>query len=88
MLLPKIIGRFKMNSAKQINTMMNRSGHPLWPRNYYEHIIRNERALKNVRRYIISNPRLRETRRAARNAPICDRVFAPAEMDSVDSGHG
>ncbi len=87
MLLPKIIGRFKMNSAKQINTMMNRSGHPLWQRNYYEHIIRNERALNNIRRYIISNPMLWETRRADRIAPICDPVFAVAQKDSEDCFH-
>ena len=28
----------------------------LWQRNYYEHIIRNEDALKHIRQYIISNP--------------------------------
>jgi RimJ/RimL family protein N-acetyltransferase/REP element-mobilizing transposase RayT len=28
----------------------------LWHRNYYEHIIRNERALQNIRRYIANNP--------------------------------
>jgi putative transposase len=28
----------------------------LWQRNFYEHIIRNERALKAIREYIINNP--------------------------------
>jgi REP element-mobilizing transposase RayT len=28
----------------------------LWQRNYYEHIIRNERALDSVREYIVGNP--------------------------------
>ncbi len=28
----------------------------LWQRNYYEHIIRNESALHNIRHYIIHNP--------------------------------
>lgn len=28
----------------------------LWQRNYYEHIIRNERALNNIRQYITDNP--------------------------------
>ena len=27
-----------------------------WQRNYYEHIIRDEKALHNIRRYIIENP--------------------------------
>jgi REP element-mobilizing transposase RayT len=56
MLLPKIIGRFKMNSAKQINQIRNTSGIPVWQRNYYEHIIRNEKSLENIRNYIINNP--------------------------------
>ncbi len=28
----------------------------LWQRNYYEHIIRDEISLKNIRQYIINNP--------------------------------
>ncbi len=28
----------------------------LWQRNYYEHIIRNERAYFNISNYIIKNP--------------------------------
>jgi REP element-mobilizing transposase RayT len=56
MLLPKIIGRFKMNSAKQINQIRNSSGVPVWQRNYYEHIIRNEKSLEDIRNYIINNP--------------------------------
>jgi len=42
MLIPKIVGYFKMNSSKQINTIRNSTGIPVWQRNYYEHIIRNE----------------------------------------------
>ena len=29
----------------------------LWQRNYYEHIIRNETSLQNIREYIVNNPR-------------------------------
>lgn len=29
---------------------------PLWQRNYYEHIVRNERQLERLRRYIDENP--------------------------------
>ena len=28
-----------------------------WQRNYYEHIIRDERSLENIRNYIIQNPK-------------------------------
>ncbi len=55
MVLPKAIGYFKMNTAKLINQMLNRSG-PFWQRNYYEHIIRNENELNRIREYIQNNP--------------------------------
>ena len=57
MLLPKIMGYFKMNSAKEINQNRNIVGVSVWHRNYYEHIIRNENELQRIRKYIIHNPR-------------------------------
>lgn len=56
MLLPKFIGWFKMNSAKQINQFRNTPDIPVWQRNYYEHIIRNENDLDKIRNYIVENP--------------------------------
>ena len=29
---------------------------PVWQRNYYEHVIRNETDLNDVREYIVNNP--------------------------------
>jgi REP element-mobilizing transposase RayT len=56
MLLSKIIGRFKMNVAKQINQIRQMPGVPVWQRNYYEHIIRNEKEMTRIREYIVTNP--------------------------------
>jgi putative transposase len=56
MLIPKIIGFFKMNSAKYINRSRDTTGHTLWQRNYYEHIIRTENELSRIRGYIQNNP--------------------------------
>jgi len=56
MLLPMVIGYFKMNSAKRINLLLGRPGVPVWQRNYYERIIRDERAFARIRAYIRSNP--------------------------------
>ncbi len=56
MLIPKIIGRFKMQSAKQINLLRNTQGQPVWQRNYYEHIITSDKAHNNIREYIENNP--------------------------------
>jgi REP element-mobilizing transposase RayT len=56
MVLPKIIGYFKMNSARQINQMHNTPGCPVWQRNYWEHVIRNKKSLHKIREYIRDNP--------------------------------
>ncbi|MEW6376427.1 MAG: transposase [Thermodesulfobacteriota bacterium] len=56
MILPKAIGYFKMNTSRQFNQILNRTGQPFWQRNYYEHIIRNERELSRIREYIQNNP--------------------------------
>jgi REP element-mobilizing transposase RayT len=57
MLLPKIIGYFKMNTAKQINIVRNFNQIPVWQRNYYENIIHSESEVDNIRGYIRNNPR-------------------------------
>ncbi|HPQ13413.1 MAG TPA: hypothetical protein PLQ60_08105 [Paludibacteraceae bacterium] len=56
MLLPKIIGYFKMNAAKQINKLQQSQNQLIWQRNYYEHIIRNDNELNRIRQYIFDNP--------------------------------
>ena len=57
MLIPKMIGYYRMNVAKQINQMRGTPGVPVWQRNYYERIIRNDDELNRVREYIRDNPR-------------------------------
>jgi putative transposase len=54
--LPTIIRSFKSAATKQINQLHNTPGKPIWQRNYYEHIIRNENSLNKIREYIINNP--------------------------------
>jgi len=54
--LGNIMRAFKSISAINVNRFLERSGHPLWQRNYYEHIIRNEESLNRIRQYIIDNP--------------------------------
>jgi putative transposase len=56
MMLSRIIGWFKMNSAKRINLLRGTPGAPLWQRNYYDHIIRNDADLHRIRTYIANNP--------------------------------
>lgn len=54
--LGRLIGAFKTVSTKHINLLRNTEGQVVWQRNYYEHIIRNERGMDNITRYIESNP--------------------------------
>jgi putative transposase len=42
--------------TKRANVFGNRPGTPLWQRNYYEHIVRDEDDLFRIRMYIRSNP--------------------------------
>jgi len=57
MTLSKIIGRFKMLTAKRINEIRQSPGVPVWQRNYYEHVIRNEDDYGKIAEYIADNPR-------------------------------
>jgi len=54
--LSEFIRAFKSFSARQINVFRNTPGLPVWQRNYYEHIIRDEGELSRIRRYITENP--------------------------------
>ncbi|MEP7218526.1 MAG: transposase [Bacteroidota bacterium] len=56
MVLPKIIGYFKMNTSKRVNALVGSGGRHLWQTNYWERIIRDKRELRNVRNYIRNNP--------------------------------
>ncbi len=54
--LPAIIRSFKSAVTKHINELRSEQGVPVWQRNYYDHIIRNEKELNKIREYIINNP--------------------------------
>jgi len=51
-----IIRGFKSATTKQINKYTNTPGKPVWQRNYYDRIIRDEDELNRIREYIIYNP--------------------------------
>jgi REP element-mobilizing transposase RayT len=54
--LPEIVRQFKTFSARRINELRGTPGTPVWQRNYYEHIIRDEFSLSRIRQYIAENP--------------------------------
>jgi len=51
-----IIGSFKSAATKRINAVRGTPGVPVWQRNYYEHIIRDDESLNHIRQYILDNP--------------------------------
>lgn len=59
--LPEVVHRFKSFSTARYRLAVRREGWPpfpgrLWHRNYYERIIRDQAALRAIRRYIAQNP--------------------------------
>jgi len=54
--VPTIIRLFKSTTTKRINEMRSTPGVPVWQRNYYEHIIRDDKSLNQIREYIVNNP--------------------------------
>lgn len=54
--LPTIIRAFKSAVTRRIHQTPGTPGAPVWQRNYYERIIRNDEALNRIRAYILNNP--------------------------------
>ncbi len=54
--LGSIVAGFKSAATKRINVVRHTPGLPVWQRNYYERVIRNEAELNATRQNIIDNP--------------------------------
>ncbi len=54
--LGSIIGTFKSVSTRTINRARRTPAAPVWQRNYYERIVRNDSELDRIRAYIAANP--------------------------------
>ena len=51
-----LMAGFKSVVTKRINKMRDTYGTPVWQRNFYEHIIRDEVEFNRIREYVINNP--------------------------------
>jgi len=51
-----LIAGYKSVVTKQINILRNIPGVSVWQRNYYEHVIRDEKSYLKIAEYIINNP--------------------------------
>jgi REP element-mobilizing transposase RayT len=54
--VPTIIRSYKSAVSYRINLMRGTKDIPVWQRNYWEHVIRNEKDLQNKTDYIEANP--------------------------------
>jgi putative transposase len=54
--LGAFVAGFKTASIKRINAIRRTPGLPVWQRNYYDRVIRDERELFTIREYIRDNP--------------------------------
>jgi REP element-mobilizing transposase RayT len=54
--LGQLVGAFKTVSTKRINEIRGTLGVPVWQRNYYERVIRDDEELNRVRQYVVDNP--------------------------------
>jgi REP-associated tyrosine transposase len=54
--LGRLIGAFKTVSTKNINLLRDAKESIVWQRNYYEHVIRNDKDLQNKTNYVEANP--------------------------------
>ena len=55
--LTEFVRALKTFSARKINELRNMQGTPVWQRNYYEHIIRNDDEYYKTVNYIRENPK-------------------------------
>ncbi len=54
--LGQVVAYFKYQSTKSINQHRDTPGTRIWQRNYYDHVIRDDRDLQRIRQYITDNP--------------------------------
>ena len=54
--LGAIVGAYKSAVSRHVNQSGHPHGLPIWQRNYYDHVIRDNAALDRVRQYIADNP--------------------------------
>jgi REP element-mobilizing transposase RayT len=79
--LASLVAGFKAAITRRASHVLPRLRMPIWQRNYYEHVVRDERDLERIRGYIEANPArweedsyhprfLAEAGKGARSAPL------------------
>jgi REP-associated tyrosine transposase len=73
--LPTIIRYFKSAVTRRINDSRGTPYTPVWQRNYYEHVIRDEDDLNEIKEYVVNNNLKweldRENPKKCKSAQLC-----------------
>jgi len=56
MLIPMIMGKFQIQTSKQINIINNTVGNKNWQHDYNDHVIKNNAEYQRIKHYIKNNP--------------------------------
>lgn len=54
--VPTIVRLFKSAVTVRVNKMRKTPRSPVWQRSYHEHVVRDEKELREIREYIVNNP--------------------------------
>ncbi len=54
--IPAIVGTFKAAVTRQVHAVDGLCKLRVWQRTYHEQVIRSEKALESIRRYVVNNP--------------------------------
>ncbi|MFH0771727.1 MAG: transposase [Candidatus Omnitrophota bacterium] len=81
--MSNVIQRFKMITTKQYIIGVKENSWPpfdkhLWQRSFYDHVIRTNASLQNIREYIVNNP---STWGADENNPMNYKVTVQAGLN-------
>jgi REP element-mobilizing transposase RayT len=69
-MLGQIVAYYKYQTTKPVNQVRDMHGLHLWQRNYWEHIIRDERGYQRIHEYIENNPALWHEDQLHPDAPL------------------
>ena len=65
--LSTIIRSFKSSVTRRFHLLPGHLGQAFWQRNYFEHVIRNEKDLRRIEKYIFDNPYVWELKNYSRD---------------------
>lgn len=81
--LGAIVRGYKSAVTKRINQISQTPGTKIWQRNYYDHIIRNEQSLHQIREYIKYNPKNWKRDRFS----ICEQSRSNLQIETKTGDH-